>query len=375
MKYLPSFSSERFSYFISKGGSLFGPVVLALLCCVSMRMSAQESHGPSTVDVGLPDAPGFGQTAVVQGTGSISGVVMDINGGLVPGAKVTLLEHGRTDERVTTAGTDGRFSFADLDVGRFKLTITASGLETFVSSEIGLKVGERRELPRIDLPIAATSTDVTVVVTQEQLAQEQIKEAEKQRAFGIFPNFYTSYVWDAAPLTRKQKYDLGLHSVADPVTFLAVGVASGIEQARNTFPGYGQGAKGYAKRYGAGYADDAIGRMLSSAVFPSIFHQDPRYFYMGSGTVRERAWYALRSAVVAKGDNGKWQPAYSFVLGSFASGAISNAYHSADDRGAGLTIRNGFLDLAGHAADNLLREFISRKVTPNIPVYETGKPE
>lgn len=337
------------------------------------------TSGPSESVTELPNAPGregqSSQLPEVAGGGSISGVVMDINGGTVPGAKITLIEHGRTDERIVESEKDGSFLFKGLAAGHFKLTITAPGLETFVSSDVSLRFGERHELPRIDLPIAATSTDVTVVVTQEQLAQEQIKEAEKQRAFGIFPNFYSSYVWDAAPLTKKQKFDLAVHSATDPVTFLAVGAASGIEQARNTFPGYGQGAKGYAKRYGAGYADDAIARMLSSAVFPSIFHQDPRYFYMGSGTVRERAWYAVRSAFVVKGDNGRWQPGYSYVLGSFGSAGISNIYHASSDRGPGLTIRNGFLDLAGHAADNLLREFLFRKVTPNVPDYEVGKPK
>jgi hypothetical protein len=346
---------------------------------VSLMVQAQAVHGPSLHDMALPDAPGRGgegaQAVEPQGTGSISGVVMDINGGMVPGAKVTLLEHGRTDERIETSASDGRFTFPALTAGRFKLTITAPGLETFVSSEIVLRSGDRHELPRIDLPIAATSTDVNVVVTQEQLAQEQVKEAEKQRAFGVFPNFYSSYIWDAAPLSSKQKYSLALHAVADPVTFVAVGAASGIEQARNTFPGYGQGAKGYAKRYGAGYADDAIGRMLGSAVLPSLLHQDPRYYYMGSGGKRKRAIHALKSAFICKGDDGNWEFDYSHVLGSFATGGISNIYHSGGDRGAGLTFRNGALDIAGRAADNLLREFLFRSVTPNVPDYEKGKPE
>ena len=237
-----------------------------------------------------------------------------------------------------------------------------------------VRAGEHHELPRIDLPIASTTSAVTVVVTQEQIATEQIKEAEHQRAFGIFPNFYSSYVWDAAPLSSKQKFDLAFHSISDPVTFILVGAVSGIEQARNTFPGYGQGAAGYGKRYGAGYGDDAIGRLLGSAILPAILHQDPRYYYMGSGGKRKRTIHALRSAVVCKGDNGKWQPDYSRVLGAFGAGGISNLYHDAGDRGIGLTFRNGFLDIAGRAADNLLREFVLRNVTPNIPDYEKGKP-
>ena len=354
-------------------------VLLLVTFCLIRTLPAQTVHGPSASDTELPNAPGRstldGQVQEQQGTGSIGGLVMDINGGLVPGAKITLLEHGRMDERIVTSETNGRFSFGDLAAGRFKLTITAPGLETFVSSEISLRPGEHHELPRIDLPIAATSTDVNVVVTQTELAEEQVKSELKQRAFGIFPNFYSSYIWDAAPLSSKQKFELATRSITDPVTFVLVGAASGVEQARNTFPGYGQGAKGYAKRYGAGYADDAIARMLGSAVLPSLLHQDPRYFYMGTGSVKARAIYAIRSAFITKADSGKWQPNYSYVGGAFAAGGISNLYHSGGDRGAGLTFRNGGLNLAGHAADNLLREFLLRKITPKVPDYENGKPE
>jgi hypothetical protein len=353
--------------------------LILLAVWLSQTLPAQTAHGPSITDTALPNAPGRSvsndQLQEPQGTGSIAGLVMDINGGLVPGAKITLLEHGRTDERIVTSAIDGRFSFSDLAPGRFKLTITAPGLETFVSSEINLRSGEHHELPRIDLPIAATSTDVNVVVTQTELAEEQVKSELKQRAFGIFPNFYSSYIWDAAPLSSKQKFELATRSITDPVTFLLVGAASGVEQARDTFPGYGQGAKGYAKRYGAGYADDAIARMLGSAVLPSLLHQDPRYFYRGTGSIKTRAVYAIRSAFITKADNGHWQPNYSYVGGAFGAGGISNLYHSSGDRGVGLTFRNGGLNLAGHAADNLLREFLLRKITPKIPDYENGKPE
>ncbi len=338
---------------------------------------AQTSYAPLVVYADLPDAPGRdnlgGQFTEQQGDGSISGTVTDISGGLVAGARVTLIESGRPDERLATSGSDGRFTFDHLAAGRFKLTITAIGLETFVASEIVIRAGERHELARIDLPVASASTAVTVVVTQEQLAQEQIEEAEKQVIFGIFANFYSSYVWNAAPLSSKQKYNLAFHAVTNPGGFLVTGVLAGVEQARDTFPGYGQGAQGYAKRYGAAYADDVIGRMLGSAVLPSILHQDPRYFYRGSGTRKERALYALRSTLVCKGDDGTWQPNYSFVGGVFATGAISNVYHDAGDRGVGLTIRNGFIQIGGRAADNLLREFLLRKITPKVPAYEHGR--
>ncbi|RXH56326.1 hypothetical protein GRAN_3183 [Granulicella sibirica] len=268
----------------------------------------------------------------------------------------------------------GEFVFEHLPAGSFRVAVRSKGMETFASNDIVLPAGRRFELPLIELPFAPTNTEVQVVVTEEAIAQEQMKAEEKQRILGILPNFYTSYIWNAAPLRPKQKFELSLKSVTDPVAIAAVAVSAGIEQANNTFPGYGQGAEGYAKRFGAGYADRTIGRLLSSAVFPSIFRQDPRYFYRGTGSIKSRALYAIGSALICKGDNGELQPNYSHVLGNFAAAGISNLYRAQEDRTASLTIRNGFILTAGNAATNLIREFISRKISSNVPSYAQGKP-
>ncbi|NYF78706.1 carboxypeptidase-like regulatory domain-containing protein [Granulicella arctica] len=316
----------------------------------------------------LPEAPS------PQASASIAGSVLDIHEGLVPDARITLVEEAHPGERTTVSDPAGNFIFSGLPPGRFRLTITAPGLETFVSAQITLRPGERRELPRIALPLAPANISVQVTVTQVEIAQEQVHIEEKQRVLGVFPNFYSSYIWSAAPLTSGQKFGLAAHSIADPVVFVATGVAAGVEQWRNTFPAYGQGAQGYGKRYGADYADEVSNRMFSSAIYPSLFHQDPRYFYMGSGSKRSRAIYAITRAFVTRGDDGSTQPNYSRILGGFTAGALSNAYHQGDDRGLGLTLRNGFIAIGGHAADNLLREFLFKKFTPEVPGYATGKP-
>ena len=168
-------------------------------------------------------------------------------------------------------------------------------------------------------------------------------------------------------MTPKQKYKLAVRSIVDPATFIIVGGFAGLEQATNEFSGYRQGAAGYGKRYGAGLADTDIGAMLGGAVLPVLFHQDPRYFYKGTGTKWHRTLYALSTAVIARGDNGKWQPAYAGVLGDFASGAISNLYYPASNRnGAELTIENGFLAVAGTGVGNLLQEFVLKKISSGI---------
>jgi hypothetical protein len=276
--------------------------------------------------------------------------------------------------RTVMSDDAGQFSFPGLAPGKFKFTVTSTGFEPYASSEIVLSPGEKLILPEFRLPLAPTTTNVQVSVTQIEIATEQLQAQEQQRVLGIFPNFYSSYIWDAAPLSSGQKYQLATRSLVDPFSFVGTGIFAAAEQSQNTFPGYGQGAQGYAKRYGAAYADEALSRMIGSAILPSLLHQDPRYFYRGTGSKKTRALYAISQAVICRGDNGKMEPNYSYVLGSFAAGGISNLYHPAGDRGAGLTIGNGFLNVGAHALDNLAREFLFRKLTPKVPDYAQGKP-
>lgn len=182
----------------------------------------------------------------------------------------------------------------------------------------------------------------------------------------LYPNFYVSYQQDALPLRPKQKFELAWKSSIDPVTLAATGAVAGIQQAQNEFSGYGQGARGYAKRYGASYGDAVIGTVIGGAILPSLLKQDPRYFYKGTGSTRSRILYALANAVICKGDNGHWQFDYSGILGALAAGGISNLYYPASSRnGAGLTFENTLIGIGGSGVANLFQEFLIRKLTPH----------
>jgi hypothetical protein len=177
------------------------------------------------------------------------------------------------------------------------------------------------------------------------------------------------------PLQTKQKFELAWKTSVDPITIAASGVAAGVEQAQDGFSGYGQGAQGYAKRFGASYADAFIGTMIGGAVLPALFKQDPRYFYKGTGTKKARALYAIANAVICKGDNGHWQPDYSGILGSLAAGGISNLYYPASSRnGAWLTFENTFIGIGSSAVGNLFQEFLVRKLTPHTRGPQTINP-
>jgi hypothetical protein len=201
--------------------------------------------------------------------------------------------------------------------------------------------------------------------TQREIAQRQLKAQEHQRVLGIFPNFNVTNVPNAVSLTPKQKFELAFATVSDPITFVVAGADAAVEQFDNDFPGYGQGASGYFKRFGASYLDTFDGSMLGNAVLPSLLHQDPRYFRKGTGSFISRLDYAIVTTVVCKGDNGHWQPNVSNIGGNFAAGGISNLYYPAGERGAWLTTQRALTVTAEGALGAIFDEFwpdVSRRL-------------
>lgn len=335
--------------------------------------------------VELPDEP-RAQTLVGEQTpgspaaSAVHGVVTNAAGAVLEGAHVNLTEvaaentAGALPPRDTTTGSNGEFAFSSLPAGRFKLTVTSNGFTTQTVTGT-LQHGEDYDAKAIVLTMKGTTSQVEVTATPMEIAQAELNVEETQRVFGAIPNFYVTYVPNAPPLTAKQKYSLAWKSSVDPVTFLAVGVVAGVEQATNGFSGYGQGAQGYGKRYGAGYADSFIGTMIGGAILPSWWKQDPRYFYKGTGSVRSRALYAIEFAVRCKGDNGHWQVAYAGIVGGLAAGGISNLYYPASNRdGVGLTFENALINTGASAVANLFQEFLVRKLTPHVPNYGAAHP-
>ena len=212
-------------------------------------------------------------------------------------------------------------------------------------------------------------TEVEVGVSQVEVAEEQIKVEEKQRVLGVLPNFYVSYIPNAAPLNAKQKFKLAGEDGGGSIHFRICGGRGGSCSRRKiTSADMGKARKAMAKRFGAGYADTVTGTFIGGAILPSLLKQDPRYFYKGTGSKPSRFLYAIANAVICKGDNGRWQPNYSNILGSLAAGGISNLYYPEQDRnGAGLTFENAAIGIGATAIANLFQEFLIRKLTPKVP--------
>jgi hypothetical protein len=316
------------------------------------------SSDPQTI--GDPADP---QPPIQSATGVISGTVIDRSGAVVAEAKVRLTGSDHSKEEVLS-GSNGQFSFEHVVPGAFQVTVSADGFQTQSASGM-LNSGETRIVPPIVLALAMVNTYVQAAGSPADVAEEQIKVEEKQRVLGVVPNFYVSYTPDAVALNAKQKFELAWKTTLDPFLFGVVGAVAGVQQAQNDFRGYGQGAQGYAKRYGAAYADVAAGTFIGAAILPSVLKQDPRYFYKGTGSRRSRILYALANSVICKGDNGRWQPAYSNIVGNLAAGGISNLYYPANDRnGARLTFENGLIGIGTTGAANLFEEFVVRRHAP-----------
>jgi hypothetical protein len=200
--------------------------------------------------------------------------------------------------------------------------------------------------------------------------QEQMR-LENDRIFWALPNYLTvENANETPPLTTGQKFKLVALGTFDPVEFPYVGVLALIDQAENDDPSYGQGFRGYAKRYGAAFADTTTENFMVGAVFPSLLHQDPRYYQLGKGGFFHRAGYAALRIFITPTDSGKNQFNYSELAGSAVAAALSNTYHPPHDR-TGLNSANIWLtQLWGDAVGFELKEFwpdIRRKLHKKQP--------
>jgi hypothetical protein len=252
------------------------------------------------------------------------------------------------------------------------------------------------EVANVSLPDAPTVQQSTAPATQpaststpasgqnpaenkQQSSDEVLRQEEKQRAFGVMPMFQTVSLANAKnipPLRAKQKFRLMLKSSTDPFVFAQDGVLSGIGQARDTNSGtktvidpvtgkptrvrygFGQGAEGYFKRFGASYADTADGNFWGNAVLPVLLKEDPRYYRMGAGTFPRRFLYSASTALWCRRDNGKWGPNYANVAGNFISGGISNFYYPSEDAGFEKTVIGAVTVTAEGVIGSELIEFL-----------------
>lgn len=298
--------------------------------------------------------------------GRISGIVLDVNGNLVPRALVTLECPTPCHNQTTTANDSAAFDFRGLEFGvPYQARISADGFETWSSPAVVLTPDHSIFfVTEAKLQIVESTTSVTVYASTAEIAVEQVHLEEQQRVLGFIPNFYVVYdSQNAVPLTAKLKFELAMRVSVDPVTATGLGFMAGVRQAAQS-PDYVLGARGYGQRLGAEAADGFSDILIGGAILPSILHQDPRYFYQGTGTTKSRLGHALSSPFVCKGDNGRRQPNYSSIGGDLASSALLNTYYPQSNRGVGILLGQFAISTAERELSAVVQEFVLRKLTP-----------
>jgi len=301
-------------------------------------------------------------TAAGTKTGTILGTVVDTTDDPIPGASV-ILQGPDGDHLTAITKDDGGFAFDQAPAGvAYQITVTAEGFADW-SSFITVEPGQNKTLPEIKLRILAVQRAVTVSYSSKEVATQQLKAEEQQRVLRFIPNMYVVYEPHPEPLTAKMKFHLAYKSLSNPFFFGRTAAWAGVQQARDDPSEWHQGAEGYGKRLGAGFADAVTGSLISNAILPSLLHQDPRYFYQGSGSNKSRALHAMVAPFVCKGDNGAWQPNYSQMGGSLIGYSISTAYYPGSARSTGHVFQTFGIDMGLHVVGSLAQEFILGKFT------------
>ena len=291
---------------------------------------------------------------------TIVGTAFDLNGGIIPGATVVLEGAGADNRQTVVADDSGSFQFRNVRAGvDWRVKVTAQGFADWNSGPVTLGPGQSFTLTGIQLRLATVEVVVNAV-TSEQIATEQVRNQEKQRVLWIVPDFYVNFDQQPQPMTSKLKFQLALKALNDPVTLGGFVLNAGFYQMAG-YPAYAGGMKGYGQRLGATVAGGSSHIFVGDAVLPSLFHQDPRYFYQSTGTGGSRAKHALSFAIFTMGDNGRRQFNYSGIGGDLASGAIANAYYPHQDRGAKLVLSGALIGTGGRVAYALGEQFLFNK--------------
>ena len=190
----------------------------------------------------------------------------------------------------------------------------------------------------------------------EDTKKEDTKKND--RMFYVMPNYLTvDNQSQVAPVSWKEKFSMAAKGSFDPYEFVIVGVVSGIRQAENSSPRFGQGAQGFAKRYGAGFADQVDGNIMTGGVFPTILKTDPRYFRLGTGSFGHRFGYAISRILITRRDSGRSMFNIPEFAGNATAIAISTAYYPAADRSFRSSVSSWGTQMGIDAFGNELKEF------------------
>ena len=300
-------------------------------------------------------------SALAPEPATVVGTVVDVNGGVVPGATVILSRSNPDQHLVTRSDGNGFFQLPNVPPAEdWHVTIRMQDFADWISKTIALTPGQYCLLTGVQLHLAVVEVSVTAL-TPEQVATEQVRTEEKQRILGVIPNFYVVYDRKPMPMTARLKFQLAWKALTDPVTIAGFVLNASIYQAVH-YPDYQEGMAGYGQRLGSTFAGGYTNVLIGDALLPSILHQDPRYYYDGTGTTRSRLLHALSNPILTYGDNGRRQINFSGIGGDLASGAVAYAYYPSEERDGSLIYKSALIGAGGRIANGLLQEFVLKRI-------------
>jgi hypothetical protein len=223
----------------------------------------------------------------------------------------------------------------------------------FVSMMTGLVCAAQQRIVA-NLPDAPTPNN------PPKEAQQDANASRTKTTYDILSRrsfFFPDLAYTTRPLSSGQKFLLAADESAAPSALIVAAMSAGITQARNSWPGYGQGWNAYGKRYGATLALNASTDMFGTFLLPSVLHHDPRYFVLAHGTLTQKVGHALKSVLVTRTDSGGRAPNISGVLGPLGAEGLANTYLPDSERTAGQTFERFGIQMAVIAGANVAKQF------------------
>jgi hypothetical protein len=222
------------------------------------------------------------------------------------------------------------------------------------------RVATNSAMSKLTLGVVMSALALLVFTPRAAAAQdrgsEDPPESESKRIFGIIPNNRTSNLKERQALTTREKFSIAVNDSFDRGTFMLAAGFGGYGQLRESTPSFGHGITGYARYWGAAYADQVVANLMTEAVYPTILRQDPRYFRRGTGNGWSRLGYAAGQIFVTHSDSGATRFNFSEIVGNMTAVGISNAYYP-DNRDIPNAAFKFGIQIGTDMTGNILKEF------------------
>lgn len=207
-----------------------------------------------------------------------------------------------------------------------------------------------------EMPVSSLTDEISAEPSRFSIPV--VRFSAQGRMFGVIPNYRAAqYQENYQPLSTRQKYEIARKDSFDwPNFLLLAGFALQSQIASGGFRQNG-GLSGFGKFYGRAMADQVIGSYITEAFLPSLLHEDPRFFRLGTGSILHRASHAASNVFVTRTESGRARFNVSEVAGNASVVAITSIYYPQSQSPGEGALRLG-MNLGNDVLSNLITEFL-----------------